>query len=264
MAEAYEIRDRLARGGMANIFLAVDRNGGFVALRRLREELAGNRAATKQFTWGNQITAKLKHPNIVRFISEGKTAKMPWTALEYIDGPNLRELILNDFETVRKQMITLLLGMAEALNHVHEQGYLHLDFKPENILVPRDFTVRLIDFDLCIRKEDDVIKMKRIAGTPAYLSPELLQRKVVDERSDIFSFGVAAYEVLTGKKPIAAETAQQAFQSHASKEPIRRPREWNKEVPHKLDQFIMQCLARDMERRYPFMSLVIRDLHSCE
>jgi serine/threonine-protein kinase len=264
MAEAYEIRDRLARGGMANIFLAVDRNGEFVALRRLREELVGNRAAIKQFLWGNQVTARLKHPNIVQFISEGKTGKLPWTALEYVDGPNLRELILNDFENVKKQTMKLLLGMAQALNHVHEQGYLHLDFKPENILVPRDFNVRLIDFDLCVRKEDDLIKMKRIAGTPAYLPPELLQRKVVDERSDIFSFGVAAYEVLTGKKPIAAETAQQAFHSHATNEPIRKPREWNKNIPLKLDHFIMQCLAREVERRYPVMSLVIRDLRSCE
>ena len=161
-------------------------------------------------------------------------------------------------------MMKILLGMAEALNHVHNKGYLHLDFKPENILVPRDFVVRLIDFDLCIKKSDDQVKMKRLAGTPAYLAPELLQHRVVDERSDIFSFGVAAYELLTAKKPIAAETAQQAFQAHMSNEAIRRPREWNKDIPLKLDHFIMQCLTRDPERRYPIMSLVIRDLRSCE
>src|SRR5437870_4370355 len=108
MAEGFEIRDRLARGGMANIFLAVDRNGEYVALRRLREELAGNRPSIKQFNWGNFVTSKLKHPNIVRFITEGKTGKLPWVALEYVDGPNLRELILNDFDTVKKNMMKLL------------------------------------------------------------------------------------------------------------------------------------------------------------
>jgi len=264
MAEAFEIRDRLARGGMADIFLAVDRNNEYIVIRRLRDEMAKNRATVKQFDWGNAVTAKLKHPNIVRFLMEGRSGKLPWVALEYIDGPNLRELILHDFDTVKKHMMRILLGMAEALNHVHEQGYLHLDYKPENILVPRDFVVRLIDFDLAIRRTDDLIKVKKIAGTPAYLSPELLQKKMVDERSDIFSFGVAAYELLTGKKPILGDSAQQVFQSHASNEEIRHPREFNKDIPLKLDHFIMQCLARDINRRYPIMSLVIRDLRSCE
>lgn len=262
----YQIRDRIARGGMADIFLAQDRNNQYVVVRRLREDLAKKWSTVRQFNWGNNIITQLNHVNIIRYFDAGKNENgLPYVVLEYVDGPNLRELILNDFPTVQRHMMQLLLGMAAALNHVHERGFLHLDFKPENILVPRDCQVKLIDFDLGIRKGEKPIHLKKISGTPAYLAPEYLGRKHVDERADIFSFGVAAYEVLTGRKPVQGGTIHEIYQAYMNlDEEIRKPREYNEHVSMKLERFILKCLAKDVEQRYPFMSLVLRDLRSCE
>jgi len=265
-SSVYQIRDRIARGGMADIFLAQDRSDQYVVVRRLREDLAKKWAVVRQFNWGNSIVTQLNHVNIIRYIDAGKSDKgLPYVVLEYVDGPNLRELIVNDFPTVKHRMMQILLGMAAALNHVHERGLLHLDFKPENLLMPRDFSVKLIDFDLCVRKGDRPVKLRKIAGTPAYLSPEMLEKKPVDERTDIFSFGVAAYEVLTGRKPVQGNSVHEIYQAYMNlEEEIRKPREINEEIPIKLERFILKCLAKDAEQRYPFMSLVLRDLRSCE
>ena len=250
---------------MADIFLAIDRNDQYVVLRRLREDLAKRWGTVRQFAWGNNVITQLNHINIIRYIDSGKTNGLPWVVIEYVDGPNLRELLLSDFNTVKQHTMTILLGMAAALNHVHEHGFLHLDFKPENILVPRDFTVKLIDFDLCLRREDKPIKLKKLSGTPAYLAPEQINKKIVDERTDIFSFGVAAYEVLTGRKPVSGSTLGEVYNAYMNMEQeVRRVREINKDIPLKLDHTIFKCLAKDPEQRYPVMSLVLRDLRAIE
>lgn len=261
----YQLRDRIARGGMADVYLAIDRNNQYVVVRRLREDLSGKWATARQFSWGNSVLMELNHLNIVRYIDAGKSNGLPYVVLEYVDGPNLREMILGEYDTVRQNMRHLLWGMGAALNHVHERGYLHLDFKPENLLVPRDFTVKLIDFDLCLRRADKPIKVKKLAGTPSYLAPELLGKKIVDERSDIFSFGVAAYEVLTGRKPVSGNSVQEVYQAYMNMDvPIPMPRSFNKDIPIRLERIILKCLAKDMEQRYPVMSLVLRDLRSLE
>lgn len=264
-SNTYQIRDRLAKGGMADIFLAIDRNDQYVALRRLREDLARRWGTVRQFAWGNDVITHLNHINIIRYIDSGKTDGLPWVVMEYVNGPNLRELLVNEFNAVKQHTMSILLGMAAALNHVHEHGYLHLDFKPENILVTKDFVVKLIDFDLCLRREDKPIKLKKLSGTPAYLAPEQISKKIVDERTDIFSFGVAAYEVLTGRKPVTGTTLGEVYQAYMNmEEEIRPAREFNKDIPLKLDRTIFKCLARDPERRYPVMSLVLRDLRAIE
>ena len=123
-----------------------------------------------------------------------------------------------------------MIDMAAALEHVHESGFLHLDFKPENILVTRNASVRLVDFDLAQPKPERPKKMSRNPGTPAYMAPEQLQREGMDQRTDIFAFGVSAYEVVTLAKPFPGDTPEEILRKQLNDELIP-PRELNPDIP---------------------------------
>jgi serine/threonine-protein kinase len=145
---------------------------------------------------------------------------------------------------------------------VHDSGFIHLDFKPENILVTRNAGVRLIDFDLARVKPIEPKKMPgKNPGTPAYMAPEHLQGLAIDQRADIFAFGVTAYEVLTGAKPFPGDTPAEILRKQLNDECVP-PRELNPDIPPAMEKLILKCLRRELEDRYPYMSVVVRDLQA--
>ena len=146
-----------------------------------------------------------------------------------------------------------------ALEQVHDSGFIHLDFKPENILVTRNAQVRLIDFDLAQPKPEEPRKMAGNPGTPAYMAPEHLQHLALDQRADVFAFGVTAYEVLTFAKPFPGDTPDEILRKQMNQELIS-PRELNPGIPPAMEKIILKCLERDMAERYPYMSVVVRHL----
>ena len=151
--------------------------------------------------------------------------------------------------------------MAVALEHVHDSGFVHMDFKPENVLVTRNANVRLVDFDLALPKPEKPIKRSKNPGTPAYMAPELLQRQVFDHRADIFAYGVTAYEALTGEKPFAGETPAEILRKQLNrKEAFVSPRQLNPEIPFALEKAILKCLEADPDQRYPITSVLVHDL----
>ena len=148
------------------------------------------------------------------------------------------------------------------LSHVHESGFMHLDFKPENVLVTHNGNVRLIDFDLAQPILETPKKMSKNPGTPGYMAPEQLQRKPIDSRVDIYAYGVAAYELVTNHKPFPGETPAEILAAQMDAAGPVPPREHNADLPAALEKVILKCLARDPEKRYPFMSVLVRDLQS--
>ena len=143
----------------------------------------------------------------------------------------------------------------------HDKGFIHLDFKPENIMVTLDGDVRLIDFDLAEEKPDKPRKMDKHSGTPAYMAPEQLQKQPLDQRADIFAFGVTAYELLTNKKPFNGDTQEEVVRRHLDPNfQIPSPRQHNPEIPVALEKTVLKCLERDPDKRYPYMSVLVRDL----
>jgi eukaryotic-like serine/threonine-protein kinase len=145
---------------------------------------------------------------------------------------------------------------------MHENGYMHLDFKPENVLVTRNGGVRLVDFDLAQPIDDKPLKLAKNPGTPAYMAPEQLRGEAITHRVDIFAFGVAAYELLTNQRPFPGETPVEILKRQTDRSAFFTPRQLNPDVPANLEKVILRCIESDPEKRYPFVGVMARELRA--
>jgi serine/threonine-protein kinase len=180
--------------------------------------------------------------------------------MDYVESSNLKILLSRGDDVLAENVAQIIIDMALGLEQVHDSGFIHLDFKPENILVTRNAGVRLIDFDLARVKPVEPKKMSgKNPGTPAYMAPEHLQNLAIDQRADIFAFGVTAYEVLTTQKPFPGDTPDEILRKQLNDECVA-PRDLNPDIPAAMEKLILKCLKRDMDERYPYMSVVVRDL----
>ena len=183
--------------------------------------------------------------------------------MEYVESSNLKQLFARTDPILQEHIGNILIDMAVALEHVHDSGFMHLDFKPENVLVTRNGNVRLVDFDLALPKPARPMKRSRNPGTPAYMAPELMQRQVFDHRADIFAYGVTAYELLAGQKPFEGESADEILRKQLDRsQDFVSPRQRNEEIPFALEKAILKCLEREPDKRYPIMSVLVHDLEA--
>ncbi len=257
----YYILERINRGGMADIFLAEDRLGHRYALRVILAEHRFRWIRLRQFQWGCNVLRQLDHANVVRFHSNGKFRGLHYAVLEFVDGPNLRDKILRSDPMLRSYAIPILIGMAAGLAHIHDRGFVHMDFKPENVLIPSSYEPKIIDLDLAIPRPASPKRISVISGTPSYLAPEQLLRQPVDERADVFSFGITAYEVMTGRKPVTGESWEEIIQKYTNfREHLRPLTYYEPQTPPHIERVILKCLEPNPAQRYPSLSLVVRDL----
>jgi serine/threonine-protein kinase len=251
---------------MADIWLATNPANGAFALRRMHDKLRYNFLAKRRFIRGCEILAKIhNHDFVIGYHEHGKIEGLPYMLMEYVESSNLKQLYVRADPLLEENMRQILLDMAMALEHVHDSGFMHLDFKPENILVTRNAHVRLVDFDLSQPKPEQPKKQWKYPGTPAYMAPEQLLRKAIDHRADIFGFGVAAYELLTRKKPFTGDTGEEVARKQLDRNYIlTSPRTQNSNISPSLEKVVLKCLERDPNKRYPWMSVLIRDLTAAE
>ena len=253
----FYLRELLNSGGMADIWLVSDARGKIFALRRLKKELRFSFTARRRFTRGNEILAKLSGcENIVGYVEHGSD----YLLMDYVEAENLKLLIARQDPVLTENVAQILIDAATGLQDVHEGGYMHLDFKPENVLVSRNGAVRLIDFDMAQPLPEKPVKFSKNPGTPGYMAPEQLQRAGIDGRADIFAYGVSAYELLTSKKPFPGDSPGEILAAQLRPEGPVRPRELNPEIPPALEQVVLRCLEREPERRYPFTSVLLREV----
>ncbi len=257
----FQLHELIASGGMADIWLTTGSNGRSCALRRLLPELQGDSTARKRFLNGCEALEKCQGSEfIIGYLEHGKIDGQWYCLLEYVEGANLKELYARHDPVLLDHVAQILLDTAEALEHVHESGYMHLDFKPENVIVSRNAAVRLIDFDLAQPIGEKPKKIPKNPGTPAYMAPEQLSGQPIDQRVDVFSFGVAAYELLTNQKPFPGESSAEILNAQTDRSNFLLPRQLNPDIPAGLEKAILKCLERDPDRRYMFLSVLVRDL----
>jgi serine/threonine protein kinase len=259
----YFLQELINSGGMADIWLATDAKGKTHALRRLHERLRFDFTAKRRFVRGCEVLEKVQdHECVIGYVEHGKIDGQWYLVMEYVEGANLKELYARHDPVLLENVAQILIDMATGLEHVHESGYMHLDFKPENVLISRNGQVRLVDFDLAQAISDKPVKIKKNPGTPAYMAPEQLSGQPIDQRVDIFAFGVSAYELLTNQKPFPGENSAEILARQLDRSSFIEPRQLNPDLPANLEKVVLKCLEREPDKRYPFLSVLVRDLQA--
>ncbi|NOK19792.1 serine/threonine protein kinase [Corallococcus carmarthensis] len=264
----YQLVRKLASGGMAEVFLAKAAGPrGFektLVLKRILPHLAEDEAFVEMFLGEAQLAARLDHPNVVQIFDFGEADGSYFLAMEYIDGPTLRRLIKRSMEL--KQPLSpavcakMVASAAEGLAFAHELadpetgaplGLVHRDISPENVLVSRQGTVKVVDFGIAkVAGQSHRTATGVVKGKVAYMPPEQLQAKGMDGRVDVYALGIVLYELLTGKRPFDATTDVSMMQAILF-EPFvpaltRRP-----DLPEAMQRILDKALAKDREQRYP-------------
>jgi eukaryotic-like serine/threonine-protein kinase len=258
----FYLRELLNSGGMSEIWLASDGHSRPFALRLLKRELRFNFTARRRFLRGCEILSKLtESEHIVGYVEHGKAEGTCYLLMDYVEAENLKILHARQDPLLAESVAQILIDAATGLSDVHESGYMHLDFKPENILITRNGAVRLIDFDMAQPIPPKPVKFSKNPGTPGYMAPEQLKREPMDARADIFAFGVSAYELVTNQKPFPGDSPGEILAAQLRGTPIP-PRELNPDLPPALDSVILKCLERDPDRRYPLCGIMVRDLQN--
>src|SRR5439155_11518380 len=205
----------------------------------------------------------LEHKGVIGYVEHGKIDGQLFLLMEYVEGENLKDLYARHDHVLLENVAQILIDMSLGLEHVHENGYMHLDFKPENVLVTRNGSVRLVDFDLAQQIPERPIKAsKKNPGTPSYMAPEQLLGQPISHRVDIFSYGVTAYELLTNQKPFPGETPAQILQKQLDRSDFVAPRQYNADMPAGLEKVILRCLELEPEKRHPVMGVMVRELQA--
>jgi len=258
----YELTGKINTGGMAEIHKALHRgNGNVYALRIMLPGITKTSKNIRQFIGGAEIARGLNHPNIVGIVDIVLDKEMPYVVMEYVDGNNLKHCLLRHERIVTDDPLDILMQVACGLQCLHSNKIIHRDIKPENILVSTEGRVKIADFGLAVRKDRDQLVSRAISGSKSYIAPERVLHERYDERADIYSLGITAYELLTGQLPYSGKSDQEVLSKHVSErvrpKPIRR---FNRCVPRTLEEIVMTCIQKDPDRRYPDVGLFIRDL----
>lgn len=260
----FYLHERINSGGMADIWVATDSQNQPYALRKLHDRLKFNLIARGRFLRGCEMLAKIPpHPHLVRYVDHGRMEGTLYLLMEYVESSNLKQLQARSDAVFTENIANILIESALALEHLHDNGIMHLDFKPENLIMTRNGAIRLVDFDLCQPIPSKPTKPSKNPGTPQYMAPEQLRRQPIDHRVDIFAFGVLAYELLTYRKPFPGETGDEVLRNQADRSATyAAPRDLNPDIPLGLERIISRCLENDAERRFPIMSALVHDLKS--
>src|SRR5439155_9743352 len=223
----FYLQELINSGGMADIWLATDGNSKAYALRRLHQRLRFNLLARRRFVHGAEILSHIHdHDGVIGYVEHGKIEGQLYLLMEHVEAYNLKDLYARHDPVLLENVAQILIDMAAALEHVHENGYMHLDFKPENVLVTQNASVRLVDFDLAQEIPEKPKKpSKKNPGTPAYMAPEQLLGEPISQRVDIFSFGVTAYELLTNQKPFPGDTPGEILKKQVDRSDFVPPRQ---------------------------------------
>ncbi|WIE76827.1 Stk1 family PASTA domain-containing Ser/Thr kinase [Curtobacterium sp. MCSS17_007] len=247
--QRYRVRSRIARGGMATVYLATDvRLERRVAIKIMHGHLADDQAFRERFIQEARSAARLSHPNLVGVYDQGAEDDTAYIVMEYIPGITLRDLLQEHRALTPEQATDILRAVLAGLASAHRAGIVHRDLKPENVLLADDGRIKLGDFGLARATTANTATGAALLGTIAYLSPELVTRGAADSRSDIYALGIMLYEMLTGEQPYKGDQPMQIAYQHAN-DTVPVPSAAEPGVPPELDDLVAWATARDPEDR---------------
>jgi serine/threonine protein kinase/tetratricopeptide (TPR) repeat protein len=256
----YKIIDKIGAGGMGEVYLAEDTKlNRKVALKFLPHHLCQDEDCRKRFTREAQAAAGLDHPNIAGIYEVGEYQNRPFYSMQLVEGQSLREVIRGKDLPIER-ILEIAIQVCEGLKAAHEKGIIHRDIKPSNILIDTHGRVRIVDFGLAaIRGSEHLTKTGSTLGTIGYMSPEQVQGKEVDHRSDVFSLGVVLYELITRHHPFKRDTEAATLKavSDIDPEPLAR---FKSNLPEFLESIMSKLLEKDPDHRYQTAAGAVSDL----
>lgn len=260
---AYHDLGHFAQGGVAELRKIALEDGTVAILRVLQGGKLLRLGLRHRFAVGTRIRYALTpHPNIVNSFERGTRLLRPYEIIEFVNGVSLRSLFNSMSPVVKNSAEAIVNQTAQALSWVHEHGLMHLDVKPENILIassPSLLEVKLTDFDLSRAADDH--GPRRQMGTPGYMAPEQFVAKCSYQASDVFAFGLIAYQLLTGKIAFSGDSEHSMWRHQASSRVKARPlRQYNPGIDPRLENVIMRCLEKSMAERFRNMTEVVQAL----
>lgn len=260
----YVIERRVARGGMATVYQAIDqRLERPVAIKIMHPHLAEDEEFTKRFIQEARQAARLAHPNIVNVFDQGQEGAITFIVMEYLPGITLREL-LNDFGALTAaQTLDIVKAVLFGLDAAHTAGIVHRDLKPENVLLADDGRIKIADFGLARAANNSTATSQALLGTIAYLSPELIARGVADVRSDIYALGIMMFEMLTGQQPYQGDQAVTIAYQHTN-DFVAAPSSHNPSIPAEFDEIVAWCTGRSPEERPPHARALLEHMVELE
>ena len=261
--ERYRLDRKIGSGGMADVWLAEDTElDRKVAVKILHDNFAQDSEFVQRFQREAQAAAGLQHPNVVGIFDRGAFDGTYFIAMEYVDGPSLKELVKGGMSP--KDAIDFTRQILNAARFAHRKGIVHRDLKPQNVLIDGEGRARVADFGIARAGESsDITATGSVMGTAQYISPEQAQGKETTPRSDIYSIGVILYEALAGRVPFQGDSAVAVALKQVSEAP-RRPSAINPNVPPALDAVVMRALAKDPDARFKDADAFLRALDAAE
>jgi tetratricopeptide (TPR) repeat protein/TolB-like protein/predicted Ser/Thr protein kinase len=259
----YGIECLIGEGGMGTVYKARDKElGRTVAIKLLRRELVAHPDALQRFKQELLLASKISHKNILRIHDLGEVSGVKFISMAYIEGEDLHSLLAKRGRLPVARLVEIGRQLAAALEAAHAEGVVHRDLKPQNILIDSGGNVYISDFGLAKSFEQSAMGMTRtgdILGTPRYMSPEQVEAKTVDHRSDLYALGLILYEMATGDVPFAGNSAFQVMYQRVKQKPTD-PKLVNPDLPDYLSRIILRCLERDPTRRYQQAREILDDL----
>jgi tetratricopeptide (TPR) repeat protein/tRNA A-37 threonylcarbamoyl transferase component Bud32 len=264
-AGRYQIIEELGKGGMGKVYKAHDTEiKEKVALKLIKPEIASDKKTIERFQNELKFARKISHRNVCRMYDLNKEEGNYFITMEYVSGEDLKSLIRRVKQLTVGTAISIAKQMCDGLSEAHRVGVVHRDLKPSNIMIDKDGNTRIMDFGIARSlKGKGITGAGVMIGTPDYMSPEQVESKEVDQRSDIYSLGVILYEMVTGRVPFEGDTPFSVGVKHKSEIPAD-PKEINAQIPEDLSQVILKCLEKDKERRYQSAEEVRSELENIE
>jgi Tol biopolymer transport system component/tRNA A-37 threonylcarbamoyl transferase component Bud32 len=250
-ASRYEIIEELGTGGMGKVYRAEDKKiKQEIALKLIKHEIAADKKTLERFSNELKTARMISHRNVCRMFDLSESEGDHFITMEYVSGEDLKSLIRRVKQLTTGTAVTIAKQVCEGLSEAHRLGIVHRDLKPSNIMIDKEGNARIMDFGIArFLKEKGITGAGLMIGTPDYMSPEQVEGKEVDQRSDVYSLGIILYEMLAGQVPFEGDLPLNVAYKHKHEAP-QDPRKLNTQIPENLSGIIMRCLEKDKEKRY--------------
>ncbi len=264
-ARRYEIIEELGQGGMGKVYKVFDKKiKDKVALKLIKPEVASDENTIERFSSELKLARQISHKSVCRMFDISEEEGMHYITMEYVSGEDLKNMIRMMGRLSPGQAISIFKQVCEGLAEAHRLGIVHRDLKPSNVMIDREGRAKIMDFGIARSVETKGITgVGVIIGTPEYMSPEQVEGKDVDRRSDIYALGVILYEMLTGRVPFEGDTPLSVALKHKTEVPEDMTKV-NPQIPRNFSLVVLRCLEKSRETRYQDIEDVLADLLKVE